>query len=238
MRKFALSLGLLALAALAPAAQAVPVDVHYDVTTTAAVVNGLIGVGTFTGTSTVRYRGSGTISAPVVEHGLANIVTWVSSGPISVAHSLLGTAVVTGQQTLSVGWQPKGSLKSTGQVALHLRGTGTALAHCNNTGTGAACTAAPISIPASVPQNGTLPVSTVLAGLAGAPITTGAGNIKSTFTVFGFLGSFNGIAISGTSTFTEVSRTQVPEPSSLSMLWVGVAGLAGARSWHRRRVRK
>jgi len=227
---------LLLLIGTAPAAQAVPVDVVYSVSTSAAVLNGAIPIGSFSGTATIRYRGSGTFSSPVVDHGPARLMSWNSAGPISVA---VGTALITGSQSLSTGIQwmgMTGTLQSTGKIFLPLRATGTAAAHCTNTGAGTSCTGV-IGLPSSFPTSGPLPISTVLAALASAPITTGAGDPKATFSLFGLLGTFNGIAIEGTSTLTELSRTQIPEPSSLSMLWLGIAGLAGGRSWLRRRQR-
>lgn len=230
----AMAAGLLLLLGAAPTAQAVPVDVVYSVSTSAAVLSGAIPIGTFNGTATIRYRGSGTFSSPTIDHGPARLMSWNSAGPINVT---VGTAVVTGSQTFATGIQwmgVTGTLKSTGLIFLPLSGVGNAAAHCTNTGAGTACTGV-IGLPSSVPTSGPIPISTVLVALGSAPITTGAGDPMTTFSLFGLLGTFNGIAIEGTSTFTELSRTQIPEPSSLSMLWLGLAGLAAGRSYLRRR---
>lgn len=240
MRKLALATGLLILIGFAPTVQAIPVDVTYSITGTTAVLTGAIPIGSFSGTATIRYRGSGTISAPEVDHGQARIMTWNTSGPVNASGGLLGTAVITGAQTLNTGIQKMGligTLKSSGLIFLPLAGTGTASAECNNVGAGTNCTGV-IGIPAGIPTSGPLAIDTVMAALASAPITTGAGDVKATFSLFGQLGTFNAIAIEGTATLTELSRTQIPEPSSLSMLWVGLAGLAGARSWQRGRTRR
>jgi hypothetical protein len=237
MRKLALTTGLLVLLGFGGNAQALSIDVQYNVSSSLAVLNGLLPVGSLSGPITVRY--SGNAAGTAIVPGKARILTWQGNGPISVVSPLLGGASVTGTQSLAGGLQSQGGFTFGGNLLLPLAGAGAATIQCNITvgGLPGACLAAPLSLPTGVPLPGPASVSTVLLGLATAPITTGAGDMLGTFSMSGFFGSFGGFPISGTSTFTEVSRTATPEPSSLSMLWLGVAGLAGARSWSRRRAR-
>ena len=229
MRRIAFAASLLALVGFTPAAKAVPVDVTYNVTTTLQVLGGALGIGSGVGTTTVRYRGA----AGNPTTGSAQIRTINLANTINVNGAVLGQSwIITGTQMLTAGpVAPRGTVTGSWNFAIPLTGVGLANIHCTNTVATPVNGCTGLSLPSSIPVAAPISIGTTLAGTA-AP-----GPFPTTFTVSGIFGTFQGISITAISTLSEASRTTIPEPTSLSLLWIGLAGLAGGRSWQRRRTR-
>jgi hypothetical protein len=224
MRKSVLSVVLFVLG-MAPAAQAVPVEVNYSVSSTLTLPALALTLGTLTGSSTIRYVGTGlnTTNGPAGGFAApARIQSFNAAGPLAFA---VGTASFTGSVAAAAPAQVNGALASAGgALTLPLAGSASGSIHC----TGALC--AGVGLPASVPVPISLVFNTVLSDASAVPTGPGA------LTLVGALGTFAGFTIIATTTLTEISRTVVPEPGTASLVWLGLTGLAGAR-WHLRRRR-
>lgn len=222
MKKAVLATGLLVLLGLAPAAQAVPVEVDYALTGTITLPALSLTLGTLSGNARIHYTNA-TASGNAIDPGFGRVVSAVAGGPLSF--NVLSAAQFTGFATAAVGGNPNGVLTAN-NITLPFAGSATGSIHC----TGACMTLA--SIPASVTLPITLPFNTILANVVSG--VNGNPN-NGTLTLGGGFGTFSSLPLTIHLTLTEISRTVVPEPGTASLVWLGLVGLAGARRYARRR---
>jgi hypothetical protein len=230
MRKAVSVLGLLVLMALAPVAKAVPVEVTYSVSTVVNLPILALQLGTLTGTSTIRYNGTGlnTTNGPLGGFvGAGRIQSLAVAGPLNFQVLALGTGTLTGFVGVSAGPSVNGALMGLGgPLQLPLGGTATGFIHC----TGAVCAHPLLALPVSINIPISLVFQTVLSDATAFPTGPGA------LTLVGGFGTFGGVPLTATSTLTEISRTAVPEPGTAALVWLGLVGMAGMR-WRARRQR-
>jgi hypothetical protein len=224
MRYAALVVGLLVLSGLAPSARAVPVEVTYALSGTVSLPALAIQLGTVSGTTRIRYVGTGanTTNGPV--GGFVGPARIQSFGAVGVlAFSVLGNAAFTGGFNAIAPAQANGTFPAVGSgIALPLAGAANGTIHC----VGAGCTG--LGFAASVNNPIALVFNTVLTDSVAAPTLAG------TLQLAGGFGTFQGLVLTISTNLTEISRTAVPEPGTASMVWLGLVGLAGVR-WHLRR---
>jgi hypothetical protein len=220
--------GLLVLTGLAPVAKAVPVEVTYSVSTAVNLPLLALNLGTLTGTSTIRYLGTGanTLSGPSGGFvGPARIRTLNAAGPLNFQVLVLGTGTLTGFASVAAGPEVNGALAALGgPLQLPLDGAAGGFIHC----TGAVCAHPLLALPVSVNIPISLVFNTVLQDLTAFPTAPGV------LTLVGGFGTFGGVSLTATSTLTEISRTAVPEPGTAVLVWLGLVGRAGVRARARR----
>jgi MYXO-CTERM domain-containing protein len=227
MRKAVFSIGLLLLMSLAPAAKAVPVEITYSVSSVITLPALATVLGTMSGTATIRYVGTGANGTTGIGGFVApaRVQSFNASGPLSFTVAALAPGTITGVATVSEGANSNGALAAPlGALTLPFAGPGGGFIHCF----GPLCSHPLVAIPASVTIPISLVFNTVLSDATAVP------SVGSILTLVGGFGTFGGVPLTATSTLTEISRTAVPEPGTASLVWLGLAGLAGAR-WHRRR---
>ncbi len=204
-----LVLSLLVLLTFGTSAQAAPVDITYDINIDITIPAFAVTAFSGPGQLTVRFQNGtpGSHAGP---------------GPITV---LGGNAAVTGLFTLlgdtfsgfqNVTWAGGGTGSATLGGLFNFNTVGfiqSGQIHC----TGATCAVA--SLPASVPvplTGGTVP-------FAGAGQIYGFPSVgPQNWTASGPAGTFGGIALSAIITGVEVSRVHVPEPTSASLIGLGL----------------
>jgi MYXO-CTERM domain-containing protein len=76
--------------------------------------------------------------------------------------------------------------------------------------------------------------------LLNAPAATPGSNLYATFVALPMtVATMAGLPITATLTFSEVARhVVVPEPTSFSLVGLGLLGLAGGAGWRARRARR
>ena len=221
-----------AVAGLAPAAHGLSMDITYNVSATASL--GGTAMGTITGTVGIRYTATGTpgqvtTSLGTVLHGPAHLLGGTLTGTFS---AMVYGDTVTGSLTAIMPGSPPGTLKSVGSLsfpAVNVIVNG--LIHC----TGATCglVGLPQSLP--VPLSSLFPPVVVPVKVPGA--APGSALPKTLTWSAMSLGSMGSMPLTATVVATEINRHLVPEPSTLPLVAMGLAGIAGVAARQRSRRR-
>jgi hypothetical protein len=238
MRKFGFVLaGTLAALSLGFSANAGTVKVKYALSGS-VVAGGILPIGPpGTGGLTLEYSGIGSTGTTIV-HGPVHVKKFAFHQPLAVGPiPVLFPDTVTGMVSVYGFPSAPGTLASSGGLLL---GPISAIIggslHCF----GATCTGA--GFPASV----TVPISVPLTGAnAFALSAPGAATLGSSLLPafafaplsFGTALTFAGFVLTATLSAVEISRVAVPEPTSFSLLGLGILGLAGS-AWRVRRNRR
>lgn len=230
--------GILALAAAATLllpvapASAATIDVTYGLSG-GFLVGGTTPMGTGgTGTMTLRYQ--------------ATFPSTIQPGPVAVVSFNFGPqtfnipsifGVTNAAMTGAVGFQINGGagIYGGGNLSLlHTNGLQTGFIHCQNAtacgvlGLGAFLVTQPLGITTAVSPTAPVPMS----GPAVATPATATLRIPTTL-----LATFLGVPGTWTFVGTEISRTVIPEPTTLPLLALGAGGVLGA-GWIARRSRR
>jgi hypothetical protein len=239
MKKLALcSALLLGLGIAAPKAHATALDVTYNLSG-ALTVAGALPAGNLTGTVTVRYTAPGLtafISGPTGNpiHGPVHVQGGGLTAAINIDSLPSLVPGMTGTLVGAINPSGIGSLASPGNLFIS-SATGTIFGplHCMANATHCGSLSPPM-VP-SVP----LPVSMPFHFLLNAPTVTSGGILLPTFIASPMtVASMAGLPITATLTMSEVGRHVVPEPTSFSLVGLGLLGLAGGVSWRARRARR
>jgi hypothetical protein len=237
MKRLALcSALLLGFGVAAPNAHATALDVTYNLSGALSVA-GAIPAGNLTGTVTVRYTAPGLtafISGPTGNpiHGPVHVQGGALSASINIGSI---PTLVPGMSGLLVGAiNPSGvgSLAPPGNLFLS-SATGTIFGplHCS----GAHCGTLSPPMVASVPLSVSIPFHFLL----NAPSVTSGGILLPTFLASPLtVATMAGLPITAALTMSEVGRHVVPEPTSFSLVGLGLLGLAGGAGWRARRARR
>jgi hypothetical protein len=221
-----------ALLGLGPAAHAYTMEITYDITGSATL--GGIGMGTVSGNVGISYSATGTAgqvtsSSGTVLKGPAHLLGGTLSGPISF---MFAGDTVTGQLTAIIPGTAPGSLTTAGALsfpAVSLAVNG--FIHCS----GATCGV--VSLPSGVPVNLTSLFHSIVLPVH-IPSAAPGSSLQTSFAWSGIsLGHIASMPLVLTVTGQEVSRHLVPEPSTLPLLAMGLAGLAAVGTGLRRKRR-
>ncbi len=226
-------------AAGAPSAQALPVDITYGLSGVLAVpAVGIPALGPLgSGSLTIRYSAasanSGLASVPLPPGALVGL----SSGPVHLQlltfMQVIGFAfagdVFTGMVSAMAGPSAPGLLAAGGTLMIGpVSGGFAGTIHC----AGATCAGVGLPVSVMVPIGG--PFVAPLAALLGPPPSIALAFPLAPFPV----GTFAGFVITAMLSATEVSRHVTPEPTSAALLGLGLLGLASIGGWRARRGRR
>jgi len=238
MKRLALvSALLLGFGIAAPNAHATALDVTYNLSGALSVA-GAIPAGNLTGTVTVRYAAPG-LTGLISMTGTGNPI----HGPVHVEGGNLAAAInigsvpslvpgMTGNLAGAINPSGIGNLASSGNLFIS-SATGMLFGPLHCLATPAKCgSLSPPMIP-SVPLSISMPFHLIL----NAPAVTSGGNLFLTFTALPMtVATMLGLPVTATLTFSEVGRhVAIPEPTSFSLVGLGLLGLAGGVGWRARR---